>query len=44
MMEDEQEPPYEIPESELHPSLLVRVVLWTCGSIALLLGIIIGRR
>jgi uncharacterized membrane protein YbaN (DUF454 family) len=40
MMDDEQEPPYEIPESELHPSLLVRVVLWTFGSIALLLGII----
>jgi uncharacterized membrane protein YbaN (DUF454 family) len=34
------EPPYEIPESELHPSMVVRVVLWTCGSIALLLGII----
>ncbi|MDP2134982.1 MAG: YbaN family protein [Sulfuritalea sp.] len=31
---------WEIPESELHPSLLVRVVLWTLGSIALLLGII----
>ena len=40
MMNDEQEPPYEIPESELHPSLVVRVILWTCGSIALLLGII----
>lgn len=48
----EEEPPYEIacarreipgvqsPESELHPSMLVRVVLWTIGSIALLLGII----
>lgn len=36
----EEEPPYEIPESELHPSLLVRVVLLTLGSIALLLGII----
>jgi uncharacterized membrane protein YbaN (DUF454 family) len=34
------EPPYEIPESELHPSMLVRVVLWTLGSLALLLGII----
>ena len=34
------EPPYEIPESELHPSRLVRVVLLTLGSIALLLGII----
>ncbi|MDP2821811.1 MAG: YbaN family protein [Sulfuritalea sp.] len=32
--------PYEIPESELHPSLVVRVVLWTLGSIALLLGIV----
>ncbi|NJD35901.1 MAG: DUF454 domain-containing protein [Betaproteobacteria bacterium] len=40
MMADKPEPPYEIPESELHPSLLVRAVLWTCGSIALLLGII----
>ena len=52
MMGEEQEPPYEIacprrgipgvqsPESELHPSLLVRVALWTCGSIALLLGIV----
>ncbi len=36
----EQEPPWEIPEAELHPSLLVRIVLWVCGSIALLLGII----
>lgn len=36
----EEEPPYEIPESELHPSMLVRVVLWIVGSIALLLGII----
>ncbi len=34
------EPPYEIPESELHPSMLVRVVLLTLGSLALLLGII----
>ncbi|MBK8117858.1 MAG: YbaN family protein [Sulfuritalea sp.] len=40
MMDDEQEPYCEISESELHPSLLVRVVLWTIGSIALLLGII----
>ena len=31
---------WDIPEAELHPSLLVRVVLWICGSIALLLGII----
>lgn len=48
----EDEPPYEIAcprrgipgvqsaESELHPSLIVRVVLFTVGSIALLLGII----
>ena len=36
----ETEPPYEIPESELHPSMLVRVLLLTLGSIALLLGII----
>jgi uncharacterized membrane protein YbaN (DUF454 family) len=36
----EEEPPYEIPESELHPSLLVRMLLWTLGSLALLLGII----
>lgn len=34
------EPPYVIPESELHPSLVVRVVLLILGSIALLLGII----
>ena len=37
---NDEEPPYEIPESELHPSLVVRVVLWTLGSLALLLGII----
>ena len=48
----QDEPPYEIacprrgipgvqsPESELHPSLVVRMVLWTVGSLALLLGII----
>ena len=36
----EIEPPWEIPESELHPSLLVRMVLLTLGSLALLLGII----
>ena len=35
-----EEEAWDIPEAELHPSLLVRVVLWTCGSIALLLGII----
>lgn len=40
MSDDAPEPPWEIPEAELHPSLLVRIVLWTCGSIALLLGII----
>jgi len=28
------------PESELHPSMLVRVVLWVVGSLALVLGII----
>ena len=28
------------PEVELHPSLLVRIVVLVCGSIALLLGII----
>jgi hypothetical protein len=31
-----EEEAWDIPEAELHPSLLVRVVLWTCGSIALL--------
>lgn len=36
----EREESWEIPESELHPSSLVRAVLLTCGSIALLLGII----
>lgn len=48
----DEEPPDEIacprrgipgvqsPESELHPSMLVRAVLWTVGSLALLLGII----
>ena len=30
----------DIPEAELHPSLLVRSVLWVCGSVALLLAII----
>ena len=40
MSEAGPEPEWEIPEAELHPSLLVRVVLWICGSIALLLGII----
>jgi uncharacterized membrane protein YbaN (DUF454 family) len=49
---NEEEPPYEIacprrgipgvqsPESELHPSMLVRVVLWVVGSLALVLGVI----
>ncbi|MDP2821240.1 MAG: YbaN family protein [Sulfuritalea sp.] len=37
---NEEEPPYESPESELHPSMPVRVVLWVVGSLALLLGII----
>ncbi|MCF8151174.1 MAG: YbaN family protein [Burkholderiaceae bacterium] len=37
---NEDEIPYEIPESELHPSMLVRVLLWSLGSLALLLGII----
>jgi uncharacterized membrane protein YbaN (DUF454 family) len=37
---NEEEPPYEIPESELHPSMLVRVALWVVGSLALVLGVI----
>lgn len=36
----EQEETWDIPEAELHPSRLVRAVLWFCGSLALLLGII----
>lgn len=36
----EDEPPYEIPESELHPSRVVRIALLTLGSLALLLGIV----
>jgi uncharacterized membrane protein YbaN (DUF454 family) len=36
----EEEPPFEIPESELHPSRVVRVALLTLGTLALLLGII----
>ena len=36
----EQDKPWHIPEAELHPSLLVRMVLLALGSIALLLGII----
>lgn len=36
----EDDPDHEIPESELHPSLLVRALLWTLGSLALMLGII----
>lgn len=37
---NEPDKPWHIPEAELHPSLLVRMVLLVCGSIALLLGII----
>lgn len=37
---NEQDKPWHIPEAELHPSLLVRMVLLVLGSIALLLGII----
>jgi len=40
MKQDAPEPPWHIPDAELHPSLLVRVVLLVLGSIALLLGII----
>ena len=36
----DQEPPWHVPDADLHPSLLVRLVLLACGSIALLLGII----
>ena len=36
----EKEPPWHVPDAELHPSLLVRMILLVCGSIALLLGII----
>ena len=36
----EEEPPFEIPESELHPSRVVRIVLLTLGSLALFLGIL----
>ncbi len=36
----EPDKPWHIPEAELHPSLLVRMVLLALGSIALLLGII----
>ena len=36
----EEEPPVEIPESELHPSRVVRIVLLTLGSLALFLGIL----
>lgn len=36
----EQEETWEIPESELHPSRLVRMLLWTLGSLALLLGVV----
>lgn len=34
------EPPWHIPDADLHPSLLVRLVLLLFGSVALLLGII----
>jgi len=37
---NDQDKPWHIPEAELHPSLLVRMVLLVLGSIALLLGII----
>jgi uncharacterized membrane protein YbaN (DUF454 family) len=40
MKQDAPEPPWHIPDAELHPSLLVRLVLLVLGSIALLLGII----
>lgn len=36
----EENPNHDIPESELHPSALVRMLLWSIGSLALLLGII----
>ena len=36
----EPEPPWHIPDANLHPSLLVRLLLLTVGSLALLLGII----
>lgn len=36
----EPEKPWHIPDAELHPSLLVRMVLLVLGSIALVLGII----
>jgi uncharacterized membrane protein YbaN (DUF454 family) len=34
------EPPWHIPDAQLHPSLAVRLLLLVLGSIALLLGII----
>ena len=34
------DPPWHIPDAELHPSLVVRLVLLALGSLALLLGII----
>ena len=37
---NEPEKPWHIPDAQLHPSLLVRMVLLALGSIALLLGII----
>ena len=40
MNEHPGDDPHALPHHELHPSLLVRVILWTVGSIALLLGVI----
>lgn len=37
---NQDESPYAIPESELHPSALVRFVLLVIGSLALVLGVI----
>ena len=36
----EPEKPWHIPEAELHPSMVVRLLLLALGSIALLLGIV----
>lgn len=36
----ERDKPWQIPDAELHPSLLVRLLLLALGSLALLLGII----
>jgi len=40
MSEHPDDDPHAAHHHELHPSLVVRVVLWTLGSIALLLGVI----